>query len=266
MSADEEKQSALVPVQPNTLTKSGAKSLAARGRIDLHIREAREEAEDWLRKGLELQKVAPEDLNPELHTTLEYIKQILAGSQPDVAAKNLGMTPEDQERAHAAHYFMPDTLKECAQQEESRKNQLLEAFRCFERGIQLDPRHALLQHSIGTAYYFGRGVTQDYSEACVWFRKAAEQGNSGAQYCLGVAYSNGEGVQQDSAQAATWLRKAAEQGNADAQVSLGFAYREGDGVQQDYAEAAIWLRKAAASGIEFAQDELRNHLDLYGTT
>lgn len=206
--------------------------------------EARAQAEEWLRKGLELQKATPECLRPELQTTLEYIKQILAGTQPDVAAENLCMTPEDQERAHVAHYFMPDTLKECAQLEEARNNQLLEVFRCFERGIQLDPHHPLLQHNIGTTYYFGRGVTQDYSQAYVWFRRAAEQGNADAEYCLGVLYDNGEGVAQDPAQAAAWLRKAAGEGNADAQLALGLAYKTGRGLPKDEAQAAFWLRKA----------------------
>jgi len=223
MSADEEKQSALVPVQSTALTKAGAKSLAARGRS--HLRD-KEEAEEWLRKGLELQKAAPEELKPELHMTLEYIKQILAGTQPEVAAKNLDMTPEDQERAHVAHYFIPDTLKECEELENRRKDQLQEAFQCFERGIQIDPHHPLLQRQIGTAYHFGLGVAQDYSQASGWFRKAAEQGDAEAQYCLGCAYSNGDGVAEDEDLSSKWLRKAAEQGNADAQCALDFDARQ----------------------------------------
>jgi hypothetical protein len=242
MSTGQEKPGGLVQVQSTALAKGRANSLAVRGRN--HLRD-KEQAEEWLKKGLELQEATPEGVRPELQTTLEYINQILAGTQPDVAAKNLGMTPEDQERAHVAHYFMPDTLKECAQLEEARNNQLLEAFRCFERGIQLDQYHSLLQHNIGAAYYFGRGVTQDYSQAYLWFRKAAEQGNADAEYCLGVLYDNGEGVPEDSVQAATWLRKAAEQGNADAQVALGFAYKTGHGVPQDEAQAAIWLKRAS---------------------
>jgi TPR repeat protein len=240
---------------------SGAQALVAHGRS--HLRDS-EEAEGWLRKGLELQKAAPEGLRPELQMTLEYIRRVLAGTRPDVAAKNLGMTPADQEKAHVAHRLMPDTLKECVQLEEERNNQLLEAFRCFERGIQLDPDHPLLQYNIGIAYYLGRGVAQDCSEGCVWFRKAAGQGDANAEYCLGVAYSNGEGVPEDPAQAAMWLRKAAEQGNTDAQVSLGFAYKGGVGVQQDYVQAAVWLRRAAESGEILARDELRNHVDIYG--
>jgi len=217
MSAGQEKPGGLVQVQSTALAKGGANSLAVRGRN--HLRD-KEQAEEWLRKGLELETTTPEGARPELQTTLEYIKQILAGTQPDVAAENLCMTPEDQERAHVAHHFMPDALKECAQLEEARNSQFLETFRCFERGIQLDPHHPVLQHNIGTAYYFGRGVKQDYSQAYIWFRKAAEQGDANAQYCLGVLYSDGDGVDRDEVEAAAWLQKAAEQGNTDAQWAI----------------------------------------------
>jgi TPR repeat protein len=241
MSAGQEKPRGLVQVQSTALTNGGANSLAVRGRN--HLRD-KEQAEEWLRKGLELQETAPEGARPELQTTLEYIKQILAGTQPDVAAEDLCMTPEDQETAHVAHFFMPDTLNECAQLKEARNNQLLEAFRCFEGGIQLDPHHPLLQLNIGNAYYFGRGIKQDYAQAYIWFRKSAEQGNASAQYCLGVLYSNGDGIDRDEVEAATWLHKAAEQGNTDAQVGLGLAYKTGSGVPQDYAQGAMWLRRA----------------------
>jgi serine/threonine protein kinase len=218
-------------------------------------------AEEWLRKGLELQEAAPADpreggpINPyanprtdlacQLQTTIpEYIKLVLAGTPPEVAAKNLEMTPEDQEMAHVAHFFFPNTLVTIEEQLRKREEMLSEAFRCLERGIKLDPRHPLLQYNIGNAYYCGRGVTQDYSQAYVWFRKSAEQGNADAEYCLGVLYDDGDGVAQDPAQAAIWLCKAAEGGNADAQVALGLAYETGHGVPQDEAQAAFWLRKA----------------------
>jgi tetratricopeptide (TPR) repeat protein len=242
MSAGEEKPRGLVQVQSTALAKGGANSLAVRGRN--HLRD-KEQAEEWLRKGLELQETAPEGARPELQTTLEYIKQILAGTQP-VAAEDLCMTPADQERAHVAHFFMPDTLNECAQLEEARNNQLLEAFRCFEGGIQLDPHHPLLQLNIGTAYYFGRGIKQDYAQAYIWFRKAAEQGNASAQYCLGVLYSNGDGIDRDEVEAAAWLRKAAEQGNADAQGAMWLP-RAGD--EEDFGDRPGPLFPSRTAGI-----------------
>jgi TPR repeat protein len=58
-------------------------------------------------------------------------------------------------------------------------------------------------------------------------------------------YNQGHGVPQDYAQAAVWYRKAAERGDADAEEGLGELYRNGQGVPQDYAQAYFWLDLAA---------------------
>ena len=60
----------------------------------------------------------------------------------------------------------------------------------------------------------------DEYEGARWYRKAAEQGHSVAQYNLGVCYQVGSGVVQSNAEAIKWYRKAAEQGDADAQKQL----------------------------------------------
>nr|WP_304302254.1 hypothetical protein [Chromatium okenii] len=41
------------------------------------------------------------------------------------------------------------------------------------------------------AYANGDGVAQDEAQAVVWYRKAAEQGDTDAQYNIGVMYTNG---------------------------------------------------------------------------
>jgi hypothetical protein len=46
-------------------------------------------------------------------------------------------------------------------------------------------------------YTNGQGVAQDYKEAVAWYRKAAEQGHTGAQNNLGVSYAKGQGVVQN---------------------------------------------------------------------
>ncbi|MYG02904.1 MAG: SEL1-like repeat protein, partial [Acidobacteriia bacterium] len=43
------------------------------------------------------------------------------------------------------------------------------------------------QHFLGLAYYEGRGVVKDPSEAAVWFRMAAEQGHAEAQFRLALS-------------------------------------------------------------------------------
>ncbi len=42
-----------------------------------------------------------------------------------------------------------------------------------------------------------------------WYRKAAEQGEDGAQFNLGLLYDNGRGVAQDYVQAYMWYYLAA---------------------------------------------------------
>ncbi|WP_268808418.1 tetratricopeptide repeat protein [Oceanospirillum multiglobuliferum] len=60
-------------------------------------------------------------------------------------------------------------------------------------------------------YHSGIGVKQDPEKAFRWFKKAAEQGNTKAQYNLGLMYRSGLGVEQDMVKAVMWFKKAAEQ-------------------------------------------------------
>ena len=101
------------------------------------------------------------------------------------------------------------------------------------------------QYSLGLMYLNGDGVSQDWAQAVVSFRNAAEQGHAGAQYSLGWMYANGKGTAMDSAEALKWFRKSADQGYASAQYALGCIYANGDGVTIDPVEAAKWFRKAA---------------------
>jgi uncharacterized protein len=125
------------------------------------------------------------------------------------------------------------------------------------------------EFQLGTRLMTGSGVPQNIEEAMVEFQKAAEKGNSDAQYLLGQIYDDGglsKGVPgpdgtyrdahvtdfhaapQNSGLAAKWYRRAAEQGNSLAQNHLGSMYADGRGVPQDYAEAYFWLSLASASG------------------
>jgi TPR repeat protein len=83
--------------------------------------------------------------------------------------------------------------------------------------------------NLGRMYSLGQGVPQDYAQALTWYRRAADQGEAGAQFMLGVIYDNGQGVPQDYAQAGHWYRKATDQGQADAQYNLGVMYEYGQG-------------------------------------
>src|ERR1700730_15290630 len=67
----------------------------------------------------------------------------------------------------------------------------------------------------------GRGLTQDDTEAVMWFPKAADQGDAVAEFLLGNQYANGKGVPQDYSEAMIWFQRAAEQGHPVAKLYLG---------------------------------------------
>jgi len=57
-------------------------------------------------------------------------------------------------------------------------------------------------------------------KAFKWYEKAAKQENASAQYELGNCYYNGKGVSQNYTQAIVWYTFAAEQGHTDAKKAL----------------------------------------------
>jgi TPR repeat protein len=105
------------------------------------------------------------------------------------------------------------------------------------------------QHELGDRYAFGTGVPRDFTQAIVWLRKAAQQGDVNAQSSLGTLLSAGmPGAPTDYVEAERWLRKAADQDDSAAQANLGGLYRNGTGVQKDYQIALSWFRRSANQG------------------
>lgn len=119
--------------------------------------------------------------------------------------------------------------------------------------ISAEHGDAKAEFRLGSMFYHGQGVQQDYREAMRWYRKAADQGDTKAQYDIGYMYDLGQGVPQDYSEALRWYHKAADQGDANAQCSLGSMYYDGRGIQQDRAVAVNWYRQAANSGLARAQ-------------
>jgi TPR repeat protein len=90
----------------------------------------------------------------------------------------------------------------------------------------------------------------DAVAAAKQLKPLAEQGNADAQFNLGSLYYQGRGVSQDYKEAAKWFRKAADQRHVYAQVNLGTMYADGvQGViEKDYPQALMWFIFAAAGG------------------
>ena len=132
-----------------------------------------------------------------------------------------------------------------------------ESVKCYRRAAEQG--NALAQCDLGYCIGTGKGVAQDFVEAVKWYRKAAEQGNATAQYNLGICYEKGKGVAKNLYDSVKWYRKAAEQGHANAQYCLGLCYEEGIGVTQNEDEAIKWYMAAEKQGLKSAKERLENY-------
>lgn len=92
---------------------------------------------------------------------------------------------------------------------------------------------------------YGNHRVQDFSEAVVRYRKAADQGVIKAQYALGKYYDRGKGVRTE---AIKMYRLAAEQGDANSQYRLGKLLSK----RLRNPESIMWITLAAKQNHESA--------------
>lgn len=75
------------------------------------------------------------------------------------------------------------------------------------------------QYNLAYMYYSAKkddevnGIIQSNELAARWYRKAALQGHSGAQYNMAVLHINGQGVERNVITAYAWLMIASENGH-----------------------------------------------------
>ena len=91
-------------------------------------------------------------------------------------------------------------------------------------------------------------VPDDAVASAYWYRKAAMQGLSSAQYNLAISYHHGRGVPQNLSEAYRYYKLAALQGDALAQTNLAVLYEHGEGVTKSVQSAYMWSLIAAAAG------------------
>ena len=108
-------------------------------------------------------------------------------------------------------------------------------------------------------YQLGRGYWKlnNFAEAIIWFRQAAEYKYAPAEALLGYMFQFGQGVSPNYRDALFWYSRAANQGFAPAQKNLGLFFELGLGVTKDPLQASEWYRKAAEQGNIDAQNHLK---------
>ncbi len=76
------------------------------------------------------------------------------------------------------------------------------------------------QCMLGTIYYSGEDIDQDYDQAYFWFKEAAKQKHADAMYYLGLCYINGHGTEKNEVGGQGFIRQAAKLGSKPAQKEM----------------------------------------------
>ncbi len=87
------------------------------------------------------------------------------------------------------------------------------------------------QYKLGTLFYYGNGVNQNYKIAADWYQKAADQGHAKASYSLGLMYAKGHGVYRDGQKAVELFYIASQKGLPEAKQALEQMKNEGRDVE-----------------------------------
>lgn len=132
----------------------------------------------------------------------------------------------------------------------------------FRKALSLLKKSAAFSHALSCATLgqiydtldFEGVVQKNFVIAAKYYKIAAKQGNSVAQFNLARLYDRGEkNFPMDKSKAVKWYRLAAEQGIPLAQYYLSIRYYHGKGVEKDWKESAKWMRKAALQNLRDAE-------------
>ena len=108
----------------------------------------------------------------------------------------------------------------------------------FERALSLD---------------IGAEGRPDAVQAFAAMRRAADLGNTQAEFNVAAMLDSGRGAPRDVAQASIWYARAAAAGNRRAAFNLGQLYESGEGVPSNADLARAWY---AAAGLPAARERM----------
>lgn len=109
---------------------------------------------------------------------------------------------------------------------------------------------------LGSIYYIGKGLKQDYSKAIDLFKEASERGNIAATFNLGIIYAKGRGVEIDEKKAFEYYKRAAFGGLPQAQYNYALWLREGRVEDPKPVEAMEWFKVSSNKNFDRSSIEV----------
>jgi len=159
--------------------------------------------------------------------------ELVTGQKPEEYHENI---PETAPKVYA------DIIRECLDKDPSKRPGLEVVIRDLEAYV---PRPKSPQAE--ELYELGQTneKAQKFSEAMVYYQRAADKGYPRANTNLGHFFYKGLGVPVDKNRAFALTLEAAQAGHARAQFNVGQMFEYGEGTAQDYEQALFWYQKAA---------------------
>lgn len=112
-------------------------------------------------------------------------------------------------------------------------------------------------HNLGMMYKNAvSGITQNFEQACHWFKIGADRGSAMCSYDLGFMLYKGLGCTQDYKKAMEYFHIAADRDCSPALYMLGLCLRNGYGTDKDEERATFYLKRAGELGYLAAWEEL----------
>jgi uncharacterized protein len=106
-------------------------------------------------------------------------------------------------------------------------------------------------HNIANAYAYGKGVSQSFSNALLYYQAASEAKDPYASFTLGTWYYHGKvevSIESDKVKAFSLFQQAALQQHPLAMFNVGVAYLTGEGTTINRKLAVEWLQAASIQG------------------
>lgn len=140
------------------------------------------------------------------------------------------------------------------------KRDLIEAIKWYRAAAEQE--HSGAQFVLGRLHAAGQGVMQSFEEAVRLYEAAASQQHADALFYLGLMYQAGLGVEQHPVQAVALYEEAADRGSRGAMFYLGNCYCHGRGVQENRREGEIRYRTTLA-GVDISSSSKTENSDLF---
>lgn len=111
----------------------------------------------------------------------------------------------------------------------------------YKKAIEKGYNDETCYRNLGYCYYYD-GLNQNFKEAFIHFKKAADQKDTEAKYMIAIMYELGLYVEKNLFEATKWYKDAAIN-YIPAMYALALNYYQGTGIEKNYYEAVKWFRK-----------------------